>query len=273
MTAVKDILVNAPARQLFGLRNKGNRCWFNAALQAWCHAKKFLKDQGVEFSKLVTRYDEALCAATCGSGLDRADTFFEEFTNKLFVVSPDEAYDQQDARVAFCGITGYADNPVLNNLFQGSTTSTIKCFRCNVHFKGTFKESSYNCDNANVETIKRRLANSIEEYTDNIHIDGCTCSIKNSIFIEEIHVLPRILTITTNEPTDSTNNFPEHFAASSRHNYTLIATICKSGPPSGGHYWTNVLTPNGWQRCDDSTVTPSPHVHCAVAGIYAQTSV
>lgn len=266
--------------QPFGLCNPGCRCWFNAAFQAWCSAGRSLRKEGIDPPLAPTPYCKTLSDATYGVSQDRADAFFAEFSRWFFAANPQEAASQHDPVAAFCAIPAHTEENNLRVQFLGLTTRGVTCSRCHSHVVTHFPEPVYSCSDTDVLGTAEGLSSHVQgipaatQTVTGVEIPRCNCPRSTTQILKETRRLPRILVLAINswEPSPAKAALPRVFSTPT-HTHTLIAAICKSGPPSGGHCWAYVAAPNGWWRCNDTSVSAASNLdNYVIAGIYARTS-
>jgi Ubiquitin carboxyl-terminal hydrolase len=257
-----------------GLFNPGLRCWFNAAFQAWTAAGYALARSDAAIPAPTTRYEELLRAAIYETSPNRADPFFEEFAKKFFA-NLSEASGQHDPVAAFCAIAAHTQNSELRVQFLGLTIREVTCSRCHTRTTTKFPEPLYGCTDLSVLSSAEKLTAHLQGGVQTIigvEIPGCSCPAGTPQSLKETHKLPRILVLAVNrcEPAPEKAAIPRAFQTPTHH-HELIAAICKSGQPSGGHCWAYVkdITSSQWWSCNDYNISPAdgPDANI-IAGIY-----
>ncbi len=257
---------------LQGLANPSQRCWFNAAFQAWSACVRALRsDSSTKISLPRDKYCVALMTATDSSGPDRANIFFEVFADKFLEMESRES--QHDPVAALCAIPAHTNHTAARVPFVGLTTRTISCTRCPAKTSSKYIDPIYSIDDPSILARPEQLVTHLlasESTVSSLEIPTCTCPPNTPQKIIESRRLPKImiLAVNTHEPSAHKANIPRVLVTPTN-THRLIAVICKSGPPAGGHCWAHVRGQNSWVRADDLSISSStgPDEY-VIAGIY-----
>lgn len=255
-------------KNICGLQNRGNTCFFNASIQCILSMKDLCdhiktKDYVNEsvckaFKAFIIKYEKT-------SDVLNPQSFIDKIKHKIDLFDGKQ-HDAQEFILNFFQIICEEDDQI-NPLIDVKWIETIECKKCNL----------YKTEKITPETIQGiTICKSIQEGLDANEckeiITDYTCSncshtgnihkerkIKSSGRYLILHLLrfnnrcEKIQKkISINEILNTCNKA-----------YKLIGIVCHGGSFSGGHYWSYVVRNNIWYNANDSCCTQhNPSVEC-----------